>query len=388
MEVISFSSIQRWSFPCFDGQDPKGWIKKCTRYFSLCRIQDEQKVDLAALHLRGSAEMWFGSYIMGRRGLTWDEFIVDICARFKDNLGSKVIEDFNKLCQVGTIDEYLAKFEELRALMLVRTPTMPEAYFLESFIGGLKPAVKPLVRAFNPQTLPSAIEHARYQEEHLLALKLHPEKPYKPSFSNANNSQRGLLPTPNITPLAPQKAFPSLPKTPNTYSNQRNFISNLQRPTRFVPAAERAEKIAKGLCFLCHQPFERGHKCGYKEKQLFLVEVLGEEEEAQENIGVKEAEDEEEDLIPRTNLCRNWFARNWVLIHQNPASLVSEHRINWVSKPLKLASTRTQAAMEEAMGALLAEQRQWMQDQIADQNRRIVTQQQQFMEQQQKMREQ
>ena len=40
-------------FPCFDGHDPKGWIKKCTRYFSLCRIQDEQKVDLAALHLRG-----------------------------------------------------------------------------------------------------------------------------------------------------------------------------------------------------------------------------------------------------------------------------------------------------------------------------------------------
>jgi len=47
--------------------------------------------------------------------------------------------------------------------------------------------------------------------------------------------------------------------------------------------------------------------------------------------------------------------------------------INWVSKSLKLASTRTQAAMEEAMRALLAEQRQWMQDQIADQNQKIAT---------------
>jgi len=46
-------------FPTFDGTDPKGWIKKCTRYFSLCRINDEQKVDLAALHLKG--QLRYGS---------------------------------------------------------------------------------------------------------------------------------------------------------------------------------------------------------------------------------------------------------------------------------------------------------------------------------------
>lgn len=54
-------------FLTFDGTSPKGWIKKCTRYFSLCRINDEQKVDLTALHLKGPVEMWFGSYILGRR---------------------------------------------------------------------------------------------------------------------------------------------------------------------------------------------------------------------------------------------------------------------------------------------------------------------------------
>jgi len=55
----------------------------------------------------------------------------------------------------------LAKFEELKALILVRTPNMPEAYLLESFIGGLKPAIKPLVRAFKPHTLDLAIEQAK-----------------------------------------------------------------------------------------------------------------------------------------------------------------------------------------------------------------------------------
>jgi len=150
------------NFPSFDGTDSKSWIKKCTSYFGLCRILDNQKVDLASLHLKGSAEIWFGSYIMGRKGVTWEEFIVDVCARFRDDLGSKVVEEFNKLQQTGTLDDYLAKFEELKTLILVRTPNTPEVYFLESFIRGLKPAIKPLLRAFKPQNLESAIEQARF----------------------------------------------------------------------------------------------------------------------------------------------------------------------------------------------------------------------------------
>ena len=37
--------------------------------------------------------------------------------------------------------------------------------------------------------------------------------------------------------------------------------------------------MAKGLCFLCDQPDERGHKCANKGKQLFLIEVLDDKEE-------------------------------------------------------------------------------------------------------------
>ena len=73
-------------FPYFDGSDPKGWVKKCIRYFTLCKIMEEQKVDLAALHLRGQAEVWFNSYILGRRNIAWEDFIFDLCARFRDCL--------------------------------------------------------------------------------------------------------------------------------------------------------------------------------------------------------------------------------------------------------------------------------------------------------------
>ena len=60
------------------------------------------------------------------------------------------MEDFNCLQQLGTLDEYLMRFEELQALLLVRNPTMHETHFLESYIGGLKPAIKSFVRTFHP----------------------------------------------------------------------------------------------------------------------------------------------------------------------------------------------------------------------------------------------
>jgi len=44
--------------------------------------------------------------------------------------------------------------------------------------------------------------------------------------------------------------------------------------------------MAKGLCFLCDQPYERHHRRSSSGKQLFSVEVLGEEEEENEHQGV------------------------------------------------------------------------------------------------------
>ena len=76
-----------------------------------------------------------------------------------------------------------------------------------------------------------------------------------------------------------------------------------QKPPRFIPAAERAEKIAKGLCYYCDQPFDKGHKCGTKGKQLFLVEVMddmGGEEEVEE-LG-DEDESREEDITPQISI--------------------------------------------------------------------------------------
>ena len=62
--------------------------------------------------------------------------------------------------------------------------------------------------------------------------------------------------------------------------------------------------MAKGLCFLCDQPYERGHKCSSPTKQLFLVEVLveGEEETVGGNTFTGEVEFEEEEVVPQISI--------------------------------------------------------------------------------------
>ena len=46
--------------------------------------------------------------------------------------------------------------------------------------------------------------------------------------------------------------------------------------------------MAKGLRFFCDQPYEKGHRWATKAKQLFLVEVLDEEDKPREDGSIEE----------------------------------------------------------------------------------------------------
>ncbi|XP_074305558.1 uncharacterized protein LOC141640775 [Silene latifolia] len=159
------------NFPVFDGSNPRMWLKKCARYFELCKIPEHQKIDLASLYMIGKTELWVHGYLAVRRNVDWDDFKTDLCARFREETDSNVVEQFNKLHQTGSIDEYIDSFENLRGLMFQINLLLPDQYFLDSFVGGLKPVTKPFVKAFRPTTIAQAVEHARLQEESINATK-------------------------------------------------------------------------------------------------------------------------------------------------------------------------------------------------------------------------
>lgn len=49
--------------------------------------------------------------------------------------------------------KYIHGFEDLTTLMLYNSHDLPDVYVLYSFIGGLKSAVKPFVKAFKPTNI-------------------------------------------------------------------------------------------------------------------------------------------------------------------------------------------------------------------------------------------
>jgi len=64
-----FRFLPKLEFPIFDGTNPRYWIKKCSRYFALCKIPDDQRLDVASIHFVGKAETWFASYIAAKKNV-------------------------------------------------------------------------------------------------------------------------------------------------------------------------------------------------------------------------------------------------------------------------------------------------------------------------------
>ncbi|KAJ4713092.1 Retrotransposon-related protein [Melia azedarach] len=61
--------IPKLQFPTFDGTNPRNWVKKCSRYFALCNIASECRVNLASLYMTEKAENWVSSYLAVRKNV-------------------------------------------------------------------------------------------------------------------------------------------------------------------------------------------------------------------------------------------------------------------------------------------------------------------------------
>ena len=60
----AFSPRPKIELPNFDKVNPRGWVKKCQKYFTIFAVNDHQKLEIAAMYLTSKAEVWFDGYIM------------------------------------------------------------------------------------------------------------------------------------------------------------------------------------------------------------------------------------------------------------------------------------------------------------------------------------
>ncbi|KAL4332246.1 hypothetical protein GQ457_07G001740 [Hibiscus cannabinus] len=195
-----------------------------------------------------------------KRYLTWHEFTADLCHCFCDKNQLDIIEEFNKLSQLNTVEEYQEKFEELKPLMLQQNCHLPESYFISSFISGLREEIKHKVKVHEPTTLVDAYRKAKLYE---LSMEIETKKFKTP--------------------------FHTTPTTNKTTAYQHPLPQKLLQTTALKPSLLKYRRN-NNLCFKCGDNFQPGHQC--KQRQLNLME---EESTLEEDTLNQETEEEQEE---------------------------------------------------------------------------------------------
>ncbi|KAK2980270.1 hypothetical protein RJ640_016948 [Escallonia rubra] len=189
------------NFPRFNGENPRGWVRKCEQYFDFCPIHEDFMVAYASVHFDEQVEYWYSTYIKPLGTVRWKQFVEDLYARFSNLSRDSVIGEFNQLKQVASVGEYYNYFEELRAQVVDEFDILDEGYFVKSFVGGLKPEIRSRVEQFEVTTLSKAIHIARKEEIAIHNLFRQPKPSNSSSFHTSPNQPR-IIPSFNPKSLA------------------------------------------------------------------------------------------------------------------------------------------------------------------------------------------
>jgi Retrotransposon gag protein len=79
--------------------------------------------------------------------------VEEVNARFKLAAHKHPIEEFKRLHQSGTIEEYIRKFGRMKARLLHYDSHLSEDFFVHGFLSGLKEEVRHLEEILNPREL-------------------------------------------------------------------------------------------------------------------------------------------------------------------------------------------------------------------------------------------
>nr|XP_027122265.1 uncharacterized protein LOC113739231 [Coffea arabica] len=241
----------------------------CIQKQKLRELSGKKKVAIVEMYLDGKADRWFQGMRIEKPRLTWEEFGEMLYKRFNDNGYKDIIEEFNKLQQEGSVEEYQERFEELKPLMLDKNKNLDESYFTSSFISGLKEEIKPMVKMLRPATLSEAFEISLWQESNIKVQF----GGVRGGHGNAAESKFGM--TKGTTPTAANINTYKIPSTGNFRNTKfRNLQTDHQDPKRISPQ-EIQYRRNHGLCFKCGDKYGPGHQCKFGHLNL----LIGEEEE-------------------------------------------------------------------------------------------------------------
>lgn len=97
------------------------------------------KTRLATLHFQGRAEEWYG----GVENEQPQELVELVKRRFKKCGTRSAVEEFKRLHQTGSVEDYMDQFERAKSRLLLESRHLPESFFVEAYLSGLREEIKP-----------------------------------------------------------------------------------------------------------------------------------------------------------------------------------------------------------------------------------------------------
>ncbi|GKD20019.1 retrotransposon gag domain, retroviral aspartyl protease [Tanacetum coccineum] len=237
-------------FLIFSGGDPRGWLLKAEKYFRYYQIPDEEKVEIASMHLEGDAldlYSWLSDgQVIFWKGIRSNAFTKKL---WQWRTFRKRTEFFDCIKQTSSVQEYRQEFAKRSS----RVSNWHDHYLLGVFLNGLKDELKSDVRIHKPHTVYSAMSLALEFES-----KLTNNQPGKNASctSNSKPSESDSKPT----------TF-----TPTQTSQPKNTFRTFE--------AEKQNRFLKGECFRCGDKYEPGHLC-----KTGTLKVLEADEDVEEPL--------------------------------------------------------------------------------------------------------
>ncbi|KAJ0501159.1 putative retrotransposon gag domain, aspartic peptidase domain superfamily [Helianthus annuus] len=226
-------------FPTFSGGDPRGWVVKAEKYFRFYDTSDDDKVDVAAMHLEGDALDLY-SWVSAEQEITyWEELVSTLQKHFGPPEFQNPDEYLCSIKQTGSVKEYRQEFARRSS----RVSQWPDHCLLGVFLNGLKGELKSDVRILKPRSVYKAVSLALEYESKLN----HSKTDRRSTWSSQVKSES----KPTITTTVPA----------TTQSKPPIRISETEKQTRFL----------KGECFRCGDKYGPGHRC--KAGTLKLLEA-------------------------------------------------------------------------------------------------------------------
>jgi hypothetical protein len=192
-------SKPKLDFTSFNGDEPFNWLRQCEKYFALASVPMDTWVSLTTLHCHGAAQTWWILLRTPSAYDHWTQFCTLVTNRFSTHCAHSSLESFHHMKQTASVSEYIQKFEELMSFMQMDYLGFNEAYFVSSFIAGLRECIKHYLIPHCPQTLSDAYWKTKELEKGILVKKslLHlPSSIIKPSPTYS----LPLPPKPSTTP--------------------------------------------------------------------------------------------------------------------------------------------------------------------------------------------